>query len=79
MRRRQVVIEAVKARLEALAAESDLGKLTDLEGSPALTSRGLALKTLVLLSILIDDRGWHNHVHDGAPALPSEVARPSWP
>jgi hypothetical protein len=70
MRRRQVVIDAVKARLEALAAENDLGKLTDLEGGGSLASKGLAMKTLVLLAALLTDRGWSNHVHDGPLALP---------
>jgi hypothetical protein len=73
-RRRQVVIDAVKAKLEALAAETDLSKVEGLEGGRAVAVKGLVAKTLVLLATLLTDRGWQNHVHDGPLALPEGFA-----
>lgn len=69
-RRRQLVIEAVKAKLLALAAEDDLAKAADLEGAKALKGKGLTVKTLVLLSALLSERGWRSQVNDGALSLP---------
>jgi len=69
-RRRQIVIEAVKAKLETLAAEIYLDKALDLEGGCALAAKGLAVKTLALLAALLSDRGWLHHVQDGPLALP---------
>jgi hypothetical protein len=65
-RRRQVVIEAVKSRLEALAAESDLDRIGDIEGGSALTRTGLTVKTLVLLAALLSEYGWRIHANNGS-------------
>lgn len=69
-RRRQVVIEAVKSKLAALAAESDLDQAAAVEGGRALAAKGLTVKTLVLLAAMIGERGWRGQVHDGELAMP---------
>lgn len=74
-RRRQVVIDAVKRKLEALAAESHLAKTAEIEGGPALTGKGLTVKTLVLLAALLGDHGWRSRASDGAlAALPEGLS-----
>ncbi len=65
-RRRQIVIEAVKIKLEALAAESDLARIGDIEGGSALARKGLTVKTLVLLAALLSEHGWRNHAQNGS-------------
>ena len=37
-------IASIKSKLETLAAESDLAKIAEIEGGPALVSRGLVAK-----------------------------------
>lgn len=69
-RRRQVVIDAVKAKLETLAAESELTNVPELDGGRSLTAKGLAIKTLVLLAALLADHGWRNNVQGGVLTLP---------
>ena len=74
-RRRQVVIDAVKARLEALASEGDRRQAPELEGGIVLAGRGMLARTLSLLSALLSDHGWRDSVHRGAFDLPSP---PEW-
>ncbi len=69
-RRRQIVIDAVKAKLEAIAAETDRTKAAEHEGGPELTAKGLLVKTLALLAKLLSDRGWRSQIYDGSAALP---------
>lgn len=74
-RRRQLVIDAVKAKLEALAGEADPFRFSDLEGGKALAQRGLLARTLCLLSALLDDHGWRDSIHKGDFHLPEA---PDW-
>lgn len=69
-RRKQIVIDAVKTRLEALAAESNLVKAAEHEGGEALVSKGLLTKTLVLLAALLEEYGWRRFIRQGAFTLP---------
>lgn len=74
-RRRQHVIDAVKAKLEALAGEADPFRFTDLEGGKALAARGLLARTLYVLKAMLDDYGWRDSVHKGDFQLPET---PAW-
>ncbi len=73
-RRRQVVIEAVKAKLEALAKEKSLAKVASIEGGSALVQKGIAVKTLFLLNALLSPSGWRKDVRDSLPAWPSKAS-----
>lgn len=73
-RRRQVVIDAIKTRLEALAVETNLAQVPDREGGSALVAKGLLAKTLVLLASLLNEYGWRRSVHDAALTLPDGFA-----
>ncbi len=47
--------------------------MIDIEGGPALVSRGLVAKTLILLNALLSEFGWRKSVHDGPAELPSNL------
>ena len=74
-RRRQVVIDAVKARLETLAAADDRSQVPEAEGGSALAGHGLLARTLCLLTALLADYGWRDSVQRGAFDLPQQ---PEW-
>jgi len=74
-RRRQLVIDAIKAKLEALAQEPDRMKLAGTEGGEALTHRGLLARTLCFLTATLDEHGWLTSTHRGRFALPD---MPAW-
>jgi len=57
-RRRQVVIDAVQAKLRTLAEVAGLEEAKTAEGGNTLACKGLLLKTLILLRALIGDHGW---------------------
>lgn len=69
------MIDAVKAKLEALAQEPGRAQLAAIEGGAVLASRGLLARTLCLLTAMIDEHGWLTAVQRGRFALP---AAPAW-
>ncbi len=73
-RRRQIVIELVKAKLEALVSEKSLAKVASIEGGSALVQKGIAVKTLFLLDALLSPTGWLKDVRDSLPAWPSKAS-----
>jgi hypothetical protein len=72
-RRRQVVIDAVKTKLEALATEMDRAKLPELEGGEALAGHGLLAKTICFLHAMIEEYGWRDSVAKGRFQLPDDL------
>jgi len=74
-RRRQIVIDAVKAKLEALAQEPDRAKLPEIEGGEVLASHGLIARTLFFLTAMLEEYGWRDGVSRGPFLLPET---PAW-
>ncbi len=72
-RRRQVVIDAVKAKLEAIAVETDPEKVLSLEGGPALVGGAFIVKTLCLLNALLNSQGWRRRIQDGGFRMPDDL------
>jgi hypothetical protein len=72
-RRRQVVIDAVKSKLEAIGDETDLDKVHGVEGGQALVGEGFVMKTLCLLSALLSDRGWNRRILESDFRLPEDL------
>jgi hypothetical protein len=64
-RRRQIVIDAVRDRLRRLAEADRREEAEVREGGPALTQKGLAAKTVALLSVLLSRHGWRREIQSG--------------
>lgn len=73
-RRCQVVIDAVRKKLEALAKVETIAEAEKLEGGRALVEGGIVAKTLLLLGILLEERGWRKSAHDPFPEPPEGLA-----
>ena len=73
-RRRQLVIDGVKHKLEALAVAQGLAEVHEIEGGPRLVERGLIAKTIVLMHALVSEMGWRSTVHDRLGDRPENLA-----
>jgi len=59
-RRRQVVIDAVRDRLNTLYGAESAGAALALEGGATLARNGMAVRGVFLLTMLLNERGWRN-------------------
>lgn len=72
-RRRQVVIEAVHQKLEALIKIEAMEKAANVEGGRPLVERGMAVKTLLLLHLLLTGQGWRDLASFERPEMPKKL------
>lgn len=72
-RRRQVVIDAVRRKLDALAATESMDEAAVLEGGAALINRTTIPRTLYLLHQLLSEWGWRKDAHVSVAEVPEPL------